>query len=218
MCRTVTSPRYRLSGRGFRSRHGGFVASRSSCQGRRGPALDLPVQARTAPDLDTQATVVVVAPVPPRGCGVVPLDGWTPELVRLRLRDLKPESLRFADVGTLVDEDTEDQLTLGNAGRREEPQEEFDQPRIAVHEADPVASAVRLVFRAFAPVGDRSGDDDLAVAELADLADGCGTGCLSFGLPDGSFGLPVPADALRGPLAGFLVAEAWRAGQVPDPK
>src|ERR1700683_18147 len=115
MCRTVTSPRYRLSGRGFRSRHGGFVASRSSCHGRRGPALDLPVQARTAPDLDTQATVVVVAPVPPRGCGVVPLDGWTPDLVRLRLRDLKPESLCFADVGALVDEDTEDQLILRDA-------------------------------------------------------------------------------------------------------
>ena len=48
----------------------------------------------------------------------------------------------------------------------EEREKEPDQGRIAVDEADLLIDPVRLALRAFAPVGDRAGDDDLAVGQL----------------------------------------------------
>src|SRR5271170_3743079 len=50
--------------------------------GGRGPALDLPVQIRTAPDFDSQASAVVAASVLTYRRWVVPLEDRAPELNR----------------------------------------------------------------------------------------------------------------------------------------
>jgi hypothetical protein len=95
-----------------------------------------------------------------------------------------------------VDVDPEDELVAFGPRDVEEPEEEADQRRIAVNESDPVAAAVRLVLNPFAPVGDGAGDEDLPVAQLADL--GCRGGADGFpsGLAQRALDCPVPADAL----------------------
>lgn len=202
----------------MRSRHDGFVPVFGACHGRRGPALDLPVQAAAAPDVDTQAAVVVAAGVLPHGARVVSLERRAPELGGVSLRDVEPEPLRRVDIGGLVDLHAVDQPVALDASNLEEPQEELDQRRVAVREDDLVASAVGLAFGAFAPVGDGSSDEDLAVVEPPDLGSRGRASRLPLGLADGAFGCPVSADALDGPLVTLLVAQSLRAGQVSDPK
>src|ERR1700683_2979030 len=91
------------------------------------------------------------------------------ELSGVGSRDFEPESLRRVRVGSLVDLHAVDKAVVLGASSLEEPQEELDQRRVAVHEYDPVVPTVWLVLCSFTPVGNRPGDDDLAVTEWSDL-------------------------------------------------
>ena len=57
------------------------------------PALDLPVQADTAANLDPQAAVIVLTGVLTHGGRLVPLEDGPVELRGISAGDLKPESL-----------------------------------------------------------------------------------------------------------------------------
>src|SRR5260370_37622552 len=60
----------------------------------------------------------------------------------------------------------------GRSRHCQEPQEEVDQPRVAVHEPHTIAIGVGLTLRTFAPVGDSPRDNELSVAEGDDLGRG----------------------------------------------
>ena len=68
--------------------------------------------------------------------------------------------------------DPEDGVFLRGPRYLQEPQEEADEARVAIHEDDSVGPAVRLVLRALAPVGDGAGDNQLAFGQFADLGPG----------------------------------------------
>jgi hypothetical protein len=182
-----------------------------------GPALDLPAEVGAAPDINAQAAVVVRANVLPNRSRVVTLEGRAPELIGLGPRDLAPELLCRIYVGALVNVDPKDQLVSIDPCRVQKLQEKPDQRGVAVNKADPVTSAVGLVFLTFAPVGDRPGDDDLPVGDGTDFRRRGGPGRLPLRLADGPFGRPVPADSFCGSFTALLVAQAWRARQIPDP-
>src|SRR5271165_1423983 len=65
-----------------------------------------------------------------------------------------------------MDVDTENKVIRAYSGRAQEPEKEHDQGGVAVDENHSIDMARRLGLRAFAPVGDRSGDKDFAIAEF----------------------------------------------------
>src|SRR5258707_8873253 len=182
-----------------------------------GPALDLPVQAGAAQDFDAQAAVVVVAGVLTNCRRAMPLEARAPELFGLQAGDVQPEPLCCLDIRALVDADCAPEPLTLDASHSEEVHKEANHGWVAVHEDDPVGSAVRLVLASLAPVRDGPRDDGLPVTQLADFIRGGRADCLTLGLADWSLGGPVSADALRGSPAAFLVAQALGPRQVPDP-
>jgi hypothetical protein len=166
-------------------RRGGFVRAAGAGHDGRSPAFDLPVEVGSSKHVDAQASVVVVACVLPYGPGIVSLEDSAPELIGASLRDVEPESLRGGEVGALVNVDAEAQPFSPDGGDVQEPQKELDQRRIAIDEINSIIAPVRLVLTSFAPVGGGSSDEDLAVAQAADLGR---RGCvdrLPLGLADG---------------------------------
>ena len=113
--------------------------------------------------------------------------------------------------------DPEGQVLGRGRGSRQEAEEKPDQGRVAVHEDHAVAASMRFVLGALAPVGDGTGDQELAIGEGADLGGGGLAGRLAAGLAETALGGPVALDALGRPLPAFGVAEPGRAGQVTDP-
>ena len=75
-----------------------------------------------------------------------------------------------------------------------------------------------LSAHALAPVGDGTGDQQLAIGERADLGRGGCAGRSACGRAYRALGGPVAMGALSRSLPAFLVAEAGRTGQVPDPQ
>src|SRR4029077_10645463 len=71
---------------------------------------------------------------------------------------------------------------------------------------------------ALAPVGDGTCDQQLAIGERADLGRGGWAGRRAGGPACRALGGPVAMGALSRSLPAFLVAEAGRTGQVPDPQ
>src|SRR5262249_28028572 len=69
----------------------------------------------------------------------------------------------------------------------------------------------------FAPVGDRPGDDDLSIVQLADLIRGGSASCDASCLADLALGSPPSPDAGDLALPECLIAQRLRAWQVPDP-
>lgn len=117
-----------------------------------------------------------------------------------------------------MDVDAEAQVRARRPGRVEESQKEPDQGGVAVGEDDAVAAPVRLALRAFAPVGDGAGDEELAIGQLADLGRGRFTGRGTPGLAGGALGGPVAAGAFGRTLPALRVAQPGWRGQVPDPE
>jgi len=65
-----------------------------------------------------------------------------------------------------VNVDAENKVVRVYSGRAQEPEKEHDQRGVAIDENHSVETAGWLGLRPFAPVGDRSGNKDFAVAEL----------------------------------------------------
>jgi hypothetical protein len=95
--------------------------------------------------------------------------------------------------------DAEDHLICRYPGHGEETQEEPYERWVAVDEADPVGSAVRLVLAALTPVGDCPGDDGLSVAEHSDL-----------GRVGGADGRALSVAAGRSVAQYLATAAVWR--------
>ena len=68
-----------------------------------------------------------------------------------------------------MDVEPEAEPVAVDADAVQELQEKADQPRVAVDEADLVVSPAGLVLPAFAPVGDRARDQDLAIGQDSDF-------------------------------------------------
>lgn len=107
--------------------------------------------------------MVVGAGVPPDGSGIVPLDVRTVELVCSCPDQVRPVTGDRLHLGRLVNMDSVPQAVTGDASQLQEPEEKHDQTGVAIDEIHLLGGAVRLAFRAFAPVGDGAGDKDLAV-------------------------------------------------------
>ena len=153
-----------------------------------------------------ETTMVVIAHVLPRGPQVVVLDSWLGELRLLSARNVSPEPVSGFHVSTLVDRHREYQVVMRHARGVQEAEEEPDQARVAIHEDDPFISPIRLALGPFAPVGDRAGDQELPVRELADL----GGGRIALGRPLGVANwlqfVPAPAGRLCTAPSGLLLA------------
>src|SRR5262249_17930284 len=159
------------------------------------PPRDLPVQPGTAPYLDAQTAVVVLARVRAHCPGVMPLEGRAPELLGIRPADAQPELLGSADIGAFMDLDLVDQPVAGDSVGLEAPEDKLSKPWVSFCESPPVVPPIRLVLGSFAPVGDRPGDDDLSIVQLADLIRGGSASCDASCLADLALGSPPSPDA-----------------------
>ena len=137
------------------------MTAAAASHGGSGPALDFPVQIRTAPHVDAEAAAVVLARVPADSHRTVLLERRLPELRRCCPHLGQPEPLGGLDVSAMVNVDPENEPVAFDPRDVKEPEEEADQCRIAVDESDSVVAAVRLVLGALAPVRDGPGDQDL---------------------------------------------------------
>src|SRR5215469_17839302 len=139
------------------------------CRGGGHPAFDLPVEPSAAQYVNPQAAVVRLADVRPHRLRIVPFQYWPAELVRPRSGEVQPVLLSGVGVRVLVDVDTENKVIRTYSGHVQEPEKEHDQRGVAVDENHSVDTARWLGLRAFAPVGDCSGDEDFTVADFPDL-------------------------------------------------
>jgi len=73
---------------------------------------------------------------------------------------------------------------------------------------------VRLALRALTPVGDRPGDEDLAVREVANLGSRRRHVDCPLGPPYLSFLCPVLSDPFGGSFPGFRIAQPRETGDV----
>src|SRR5262249_26120326 len=159
-------------------------------------AFDLTVQPSTSADVDHQAAVVIGARVLPDGLRVVALQQRFAKEFRPQASHVLPELLSARDVGALMDVDAADEPVRRRSGHGQEPQERVYQPRVAVHEGHPVAVGIGLTLRSLAPVGNSSGNENLSVAQGADLGCGAVAYVLPLSLATGVLRCPVPGHAL----------------------
>jgi hypothetical protein len=183
------------------------------------PAGDAAVEAAALGHRYLQAAVVIRVVAGPRCPRYVALEHGPGELIRRHRRHTGPVPGSGLYVRGFVDQYAVAEALSRYSGMVEEPEEELDQGRVAVDEADLLVDSVRLALCPFAPVGDRAGEDDLAIRQLPDLGCRSSADGRSRGLPDRMLSGPVTLDTLSGPTPRFCVAwpgPLWRQRLVAE--